>query len=235
MAVTRIASNTRSESVVTMLRNAILDGTFPAGSQLRETHLAEEMGVSRTTLREGLQRLDEEGLVTRVPFRGSFVAEVSREVIAEIESLRSVLEPFAIERALPSLMTPEGSAELVEAVEALTEKAEAGDVAGCIDTHLAVHRALYRAADHRMLFDMWLSWESQLRLFLAVDHQSFAHLSDLAANHQRLLACIRSGDLDRVREELTTHIRPGLPAPDSPEEKAPAPRAGKPSRARKKA
>ncbi|RRR86092.1 GntR family transcriptional regulator [Streptomyces sp. RP5T] len=219
--------------MVTMLRNAILDGTFPPGSQLRETHLAEEMGVSRTTLREGLQRLDEEGLVSRIPFRGSFVAEVSGQVIGEIESLRSVLEPFAIERALPTLLTPEGSQELEEAVETLNEKAEAEDMAGCIDAHLAVHRAIYRAADHQMLYDMWLSWESQLRLFLAVDHQSFAQLSDLAANHKRLLDCIRSGDMNSIREELTTHIRPGLPAASDETAARPAPKAS--SNRRKKA
>jgi DNA-binding GntR family transcriptional regulator len=191
-----------------MLRNAILDGTFAPGSQLRETYLAEEMGVSRTTLREGLQRLDEEGLVTRVPFRGAFVAEVSERVISEIESLRSVLEPFAIERALPTLLTEDGARELVEAVETLVEKAEAEDRAGCLDAHLAVHRAIYRAADHQMLFDMWLSWQSQLRLHLAVDHQSFTQLSTLATSHQRLLDCIRAGDMRQVRKELTSHIRP---------------------------
>jgi len=196
-----------------MLRTAILDGTFPPGSQLRETYLAKDMGVSRTTLREALQRLDEEGLVTRIPFRGAFVAEVSGRVIAEIESLRSVLEAFAVELALPTLLTPEGAAELTEAVEALIAKTRDEDLAGSIDAHLAVHRALYRASGHQLLFEMWESWESQLRLFLAVDHRSFAHLADLASSHQRLLDRIRSGDMDAIREDLATHIRPGLTTP----------------------
>jgi DNA-binding GntR family transcriptional regulator len=211
VAIERIQQHTMPDNAARVLRNAILDGTLAPGSQLRETHIAADLGISRAPLREALHRLEEEGLVVRVPFRGAFVAEVSRRVAAEIEALRAVLEPYAVECALPRLATPEGRAELAQAVHTLDERAAAGDRAGAIDAHLAVHRALYRASGNQVLCDMWDSWESQLRLFLAVDHQLFTNLTDVAEPHERLLELIEAGDIKSIRRELVGHIHPTLP------------------------
>src|ERR1700756_1668764 len=90
----RITQRTTPGSVAHVLRNAILEGRLKPGSQLRETHLAADLGVSRAPLREALGLLAEEGLVEKIPYRGAFVAEVSHESIAEIASLRKRLEPY---------------------------------------------------------------------------------------------------------------------------------------------
>ena len=68
---------TTPDGVYRVLRAAILDGTVPAGGQLREAHIAADLGISRSPLREALTRLEEEGLVVKIPFRGAFVVEVS--------------------------------------------------------------------------------------------------------------------------------------------------------------
>ena len=68
---------TTPDGVYRVLRTAILDGTVPPGEQLRETHIATDLGISRSPLREALTKLEEEGLVVKIPFRGSFVVEVS--------------------------------------------------------------------------------------------------------------------------------------------------------------
>jgi DNA-binding GntR family transcriptional regulator len=70
----RIELRTRPGSVAHVLRNAILDGTLPQGSPLRETHLATDLGVSRAPLREALGMLADEGLIVRIPYRGAFVS-----------------------------------------------------------------------------------------------------------------------------------------------------------------
>jgi DNA-binding GntR family transcriptional regulator len=209
----RLDQVTRSEAAVRAVRTAILDGTLAPGSQLRETHIAGQLGISRAPLREALHRLEEEGLVVRFPFRGAFVAEISPKAAKEIEALRAVLEPYAVEQALPLLSTEEGSRELSDAVQLLTERVADRDRAGCIDAHLAIHRAIYRAAGNDTLFGLWESWEGLLRLFLAVDHQSFTNLDDLAEDHRRLLGIIKSGDKKAIRAELSRHIHPGLPDP----------------------
>jgi DNA-binding GntR family transcriptional regulator len=215
VAIERLKQSTTAESALRAVRNAILDGTFPPGSQLREVHIATELGTSRAPLREALNHLEREGLVVRVPFRGAFVAEVSPRVAAEIAALRAVLEPYAVECALAYFATPEGQAELVDTVNRLGERTAAEDRPGSIEAHLAVHGLLYRASGNQALYDVWKSWESQLRLFLAADHQSFPQLSDLAVSHRALLAAIESGDSERIRRELAGHIHSQVPGPAS--------------------
>lgn len=204
----RIQQRTMADGAVHALREAILSGGLAPGQQLRETQLAADLGTSRAPLREALQRLEEEGLVVRIPFRGSYVIEVGAEVAAEIETLRAVLEPFAVESALPRLRQGAGHDEMAAAVTLLEERTAAGDTTGSIDAHLAVHRAAYRAANNAVLFGIWTAWEKQLRLFLAVDHGSFAQLTDVGASHRRLLETIESGDRRDIRRELAAHLGP---------------------------
>ena len=211
MAIQRLQQSTTADGALRAVRNAILDGTFPPGSQLREVHISTELGISRAPLREALNRLELEGLVVRIPFRGAFVAEVSPKVAAEIAALRAILEPYAVECALPYFATDEGRAELSEAVEALAERTAEGDRPGSLEAHLAVHGLLYRASGNQALYDVWKSWQSQLRLFLAVDHQAFSQLSELAETHRTLQAAIESGDIEQIRHELAEHIHSKVP------------------------
>src|SRR5690242_18347721 len=68
---------TTPDGVYRTLRAAILDGTVPPGGRLREAHIAADLGISRSPLREALTKLEEEGLVVKIPYRGAFVVEVS--------------------------------------------------------------------------------------------------------------------------------------------------------------
>lgn len=201
----RLQHQRRTDDVTDALRRAILGGTFPPGSQLREVQIAAELGVSRAPLREALRTLEEEGLVTKMPYRGAFVTEVGPDVIEEIASLRVHLEPFATELALPHLRELD-FAPLADAVHTLDVVSAAGDLPGSIDAHLAVHRVVYEHARHGLLLHTWRSWETQLRLYLAMDHATFAELHAIAEPHQRLLELIRSGDMRATTAELRRHI-----------------------------
>jgi DNA-binding GntR family transcriptional regulator len=207
----RITQRTTPGSVVRVLRNAILEGRLKPGSQLRETHLAADLGVSRAPLREALGLLAEEGLVDKIPYRGAFVATVSAESIAEIASLRKRLEPYAIELALPRLRSGATRLKVTRALEDMAVGADNGDFAATIDAHMSFHRAFYELSGHKLLLDLWHSWEAQLQLFFSADQQLFADLHDMVADHQRLLALIDSQDLAAITEELDRHVHGGVP------------------------
>jgi DNA-binding GntR family transcriptional regulator len=206
----RITQRTTPGSVAHVLRNAILEGRLKPGSQLRETHLAADLGVSRAPLREALGLLAEEGLVEKIPYRGAFVAEVSSESIAEIASLRKRLEPYAIELALPRL---KGSTRIKvnRALEDMALGADSNDPAATIYAHMAFHRAFYELSGHRLLLDLWRSWEAQLQLFFSADHQLFADLHDMVVDHRRLLEIIETGDMEAITEEIGRHVHGSLP------------------------
>lgn len=200
-----LEQRTTPDGVYRVLRDAILNGALPAGGQLREAHIAADMGISRAPLREALTRLEEEGLIVKVPFRGAFVTEVSAETIAEIASLRYLVEPYAAELSAEALRGPE-KARLTKVIKAMRQAARKNDIAATIDAHLQFHRLFYECADHALLLDMWNGWESKLRLFLAADHRSYSDLGDIATAHEQLAEMVFSGEMDQFRHELAHHV-----------------------------
>lgn len=200
---------TTPEGVYRVLRRAILDGTLPPGGQLRERDIATDLGISRSPLREALTRLEEEGLVVKVPFRGAFVVEVSAQEIAEMASIRLLVEPYAGELALEALRGPERPA-LSRTIEDLHRAAEKNDIPASVDAHLQFHRLFYELSGHGMLRSLWNGWETKLRLYLLVDHPTYSDLHDIADEHARLAAAALEGDADVFTRELAQHFRSAL-------------------------
>jgi DNA-binding GntR family transcriptional regulator len=204
---------TTPEGVYRVLRAAILDGAVPPGGQLREAHIAADLGISRSPLREALTRLEEEGLVVKIPFRGAFVVEVSAQDVAEIASIRLRVEPYAGELSMETLRGPERPT-LMRTIEDLHRATEEHDIPASIDAHLRFHRLFYDFSGHSILQNLWNGWESKLRLYLAVDHRSYSDVHDIAREHERLVACVLEGDVDGFRHEVAHHFPSALNAQD---------------------
>ena len=83
------------ELVCENIRQAIIDGTFSPGERLMEIQLADEMGVSRTPVREAIRKLEQEGFVVMIPRRGTYVADISIKDITEIYEIRISLDILA--------------------------------------------------------------------------------------------------------------------------------------------
>jgi DNA-binding GntR family transcriptional regulator len=200
---------TTPDGVYRLLRAAILDGTVPPGGPLREAHIAADLGISRSPLREALTKLEDEGLIEKIPFRGAFVAEVSAEEVAEIASIRMLVEPYAAELAAEALRGSERQA-LMGTVEDLDRATKQDDLPASIDAHLRFHRLFYDLSGHRILQSLWNGWESKLRLYLTVDHRSYSDPRDIAAEHEQLAVIALEGDMDAFREELARHFPSAL-------------------------
>ena len=145
---------TTPDGVYRVLRAAILDGTVPPGGQLREAHIAADLGISRSPLREALSKLEEEGLIVKVPFRGAFVVEVSAQDVAEIASIRLLVEPYAAELSQNALRGPE-QATLMRTIEDLNRVTKEHDIPASVDAHLRFHRLFDDLSGHRLLQSLW--------------------------------------------------------------------------------
>jgi DNA-binding GntR family transcriptional regulator len=200
-----LRQSTTPDDVYPVVRKAILDGGLPAGSQLRETQIAAELGISRAPLREAFRRLEEEGLVVKIPFRGAFVAEVTPQTISEITALRLVVEPYAAEQAMEVLRGPR-RAQLQKAAEALSNASRHRNVAETVDDHLQFHRLFYEHSGNATLLDVWNSWESRLRLYLIAEHHQYENLIDIAGTHEELAQVILDGDPARLRDAIVEHL-----------------------------
>jgi DNA-binding GntR family transcriptional regulator len=202
-------------AVLAQIRQAILSGELKAGSQLREAHIAEEMGISRSPIREALSRLEEEGLVEKVAFKGAFVASVSPATIAEIAGIRTQLEPYAVSLTVPRLTDADWKS-LQRILDQFQRAAAGHDQVVEIEKHLAFHRFFYEHSGNKTLLAMWQDWESKLRLFFIVDHEAFQNARDVAGVHEELMDIIKSGDHERIRDAFTHHVHdaPGTEAGD---------------------
>jgi DNA-binding GntR family transcriptional regulator len=204
---------TTPDGVYRVLRAVILDGTVPPGGQLREAHIAADLGISRSPLREALTRLEEEGLVVKIPFRGAFVAQVSAEDVAEIASVRLCVEPYAGELAMEALRG-HARAALMRTIEDLGRATDDNDIPASIDAHLRFHRLFYDLSGNSILQELWGGWENKLRLYLAVDHRSYGDVHEIVREHEGMVRCVLDGDVDGFRLEVARHFPSALAARD---------------------
>jgi DNA-binding GntR family transcriptional regulator len=107
------------EKVYEYLRSAILSGRFNPGKRLTEEHLAKEIGVSRTPIREALHKLELEGLIKPLETRGFIVSRDSKDEVEELFEIRSILEGHAL-RIISGKISEQG----LEQLNRFIEKAE---------------------------------------------------------------------------------------------------------------
>jgi DNA-binding GntR family transcriptional regulator len=193
------------DQVANNIRRAIDAGALRPGERLVEAEIATQMGTSRAPVREAIRLLEQEGLVTNVPRRGSFVVELDRKDIEEIFSLRSVIEVLAVREAIPRL-TAEDLEGLEDLIEEMVSAAEERDMTRLVDSDLEFHQRLVYIADHSRLLDVWQRMYTQLRLFLAMKDQLYDNPRDVADTHIPLLEALRSGDIETAHQVINSHI-----------------------------
>jgi DNA-binding GntR family transcriptional regulator len=198
-----------TEQVAATLREAILSGQLLPGTPLREVHLAEEIGVSRNTIREATRTLAAEGLVRYKHNRGVVVTELSTRDIDELYQARAVLEWAGIEVLLASR-----SEGVFETLAPLVDKIESafvgGDAAGVLEGDRQFHATLVSAIGNPRLEHYYASLQHELRLALSLTERSSVELGRHRDDHRILLDAIRSGSLQEARAALAAHLATGV-------------------------
>lgn len=190
-----------ADEVADAVREAIFDGTYPPGAQLREVELARELDVSRGPIREALLRLEREGLVHTAWHRGAFVIELSTEDVAELDSLRGALEELAVRRVVER-----GDEDDLAAIESAAEQlARASDPHAMVRADIAFHDAVYAAARHRRLRAAWEAIRSQVHVFLLTRIGLDADVAHLPGEHRALAAALRARDAEHAARLFADH------------------------------
>ncbi len=130
------------------LHDAILEGELRPGDRIVEGKLARQLGVAQGTLREALQELEHQGLVTKQDHRGTFVTKLTAQEIEGIYVVRSELEPIAAALARQRL-TSEHVGQLVHLVETMRVAGQAGDFVQLLKTDLAFHRMIWKLSGNK--------------------------------------------------------------------------------------
>ncbi|WP_250152271.1 GntR family transcriptional regulator [Ancylobacter radicis] len=201
-----IKHRTLSAAILDQLRRAILDGTYPAGAQLRQDALAATFKVSRIPIREALFQLDAEGLVRIVPQKGAIVAELSADEINDVFGLRCLLEPRLLARSIPAL-SDEDMAALDGLQVQMVAATEACDLSRWGQLNAEFHMALYgRAGQPRSLSVVQSLLQTSDR-YTRVQLSGTAGMQRAVEEHAELMALSRRGAVEPACIFLEAHIR----------------------------
>jgi DNA-binding GntR family transcriptional regulator len=201
----RLSPRTYRQDVVASIRSAIHDGTLTGGTPLVERRIAEDMGISRAPVREALRQLEEEGLVVNIPFKGWYVTEVTPTAMAEIVSLRRVVEAFAAERTV-TLAKPADIRDLQRLHRDMEQAAAKDDADELLELHLRFHRRFYELAGHDLLRQVWSTMEGQLRLYLRLHQLTYDTLPHYVEAHRPIVDALAARDVDALKAAIGDHL-----------------------------
>lgn len=200
--VPAIERTSTTERVADALRSMLFAGDLAPGEPLREVGLAAGFGVARSTVREALQVLAGEGLVTRYPNRGVVVTELAPRDIAEIFEARLVLESAGVRAGAAGADLAPVSAALATYSRAAT----ADDHLEATHAHLEFHTSLVALLGNARLVASADTLTADLRLALASVERARRNARSQVADHRRLLTLMRSGDVEAAVAELEAHL-----------------------------
>ncbi|TVR98390.1 MAG: GntR family transcriptional regulator [Trueperaceae bacterium] len=193
------------QQIADALQGAILGGEMKPGEALVETEIASRLGVSRAPVREALQLLANSGLVETVPYRGTTVRALTASDVEEVYSMRTVLETFALRRAMArgalSL-----AAELRSICDAMEGYAGTGDWSSVSAADERFHHAVIARADHRLLDHVWSELNVRVRQIMALRNLQNDDSMTIVYNHLPILDAIEVGDVDMAVRRLANHI-----------------------------
>jgi DNA-binding GntR family transcriptional regulator len=191
--------------IARQLREAIMNGSLPPGSQLGETELAARFQVSRGPLREAMQRLVSEGLLRSERHRGLFVIDLEPADVYDIYTARSAIERAAAVRIVRR-DREKAAAILDEAVEAMAAAADDDDPTALSEADLRFHEALINSSDSPRLIRMARTLLIETRMCLAELQLTYRSVEERVVEHNEIIKAIRAGDEERVLALLDAHM-----------------------------
>lgn len=200
-------SESYAEVVYQRLREEVFSGVLQPGDRLREIEVAARMRTSQGPVREAFARLREQGFIISLPYRGSYVTEISIEEARDAYAVRAVLERLALQHALPR-MGPEEFGELERDVAAMAEAAKEGRLADQIELDMQFHRRAYEWSGSSTLLQLWNVVEIKIRKFTIVATPPVFTDDPFrgVVSHYPLLERMREGYSLELEAELDRHL-----------------------------
>ena len=199
------------ETVFDYLRGKVLCGEIPPSSRLVELHLARELGVSRTPVREALHMLEREGLLESIPRVGYLVKRINPDEVAEMCEIRAVNEALAARWAMER-MEEDTLRALEENLETAERVLTAGDMESFIQLDGAFHRIVVEASGSFRLTEWCRSLHDHMLLY-RIEAFRLAGAADQALRgHRGIFEAMVARDATRVEKAVRDHLMQGKAA-----------------------
>ncbi len=187
------------------IREDILDGKYKENEELREIAIGEELGVSRTPVREALRQLELEGLVQIVPNKGAYVTGITSKDVKDIYMIRSSLEGMCARLATEHI-TPEQLGEMEENVYIASFHASKGHMEQMAELDSRFHNILYEASGSKMLQNLLRDFHQYVirirRKTLSTKERGAASNEE----HRQIMEAVKAGDSREAERLATCHM-----------------------------
>ncbi len=193
------------EIVCENLRDAIKKGILEPGERLMEVQLADELGISRTPVREAIRKLEQEGYVIMMPRRGTYVSNISEGDVKEIFEIRSALESLAAGLAARRIEQNE-----LEDLQSLLNEIEGyikqNNIEKIVETDVKFHGLLYQVSRNNRLVGIINNLKEQLARFRTLSMSYPGRLQATFEEHSEMVEAISNGDVSSARDAAERHM-----------------------------
>ncbi|TDW23447.1 GntR family transcriptional regulator [Kribbella kalugense] len=198
-----LAQESTPSIIADKLRMAIGHGELKPGTQLGEADLARKLGVSRGPLREGMQRLTQEGLLISIRNRGLFVIDMTPADVRDMYLAREAIERAAARNILRGETEGPGT-ELLHIVDDMS--VAEGDPAAVSELDIAFHERLVQLSGSPRLVRMHQTFITETRMCIHALEQTYSAADTRVAEHYALAEAIRTGNETWTDQLLIAHM-----------------------------
>ena len=204
-AITPIPRRPLHEEAVGRLRELIVQGRLAPGARLNERLLCQQLGISRTPLREAIKLLASEGLVVLLPNRGAQVAPLEAGRLAETLAVMGALEALAGELAC-RYATDAQIAQVAALHAQMVDRHSRGDLAGYFRHNQAIHLKIVEASGNATLANTYRQLNANVLRARYMANLSRERWDEAVREHEKILAALTARDAHCLKRLLEDHL-----------------------------
>lgn len=188
------------------LKRIILEGQVTPGERLNEGELAKALGISRTPIREAINRLEKEGLVEIYPQRGAFVMQLSKEDIEELFLIREKLEGLAAFLAAQRI-DKNGLAKLEACIQGFEEPFDERAISRYAREDFKFHQIVVLLSGGRRLHNLISTLHDHIRIYRLTAHGSSERMKESLQDHRKIIEALSKKDGEEAEQRMRLHIQ----------------------------
>jgi DNA-binding GntR family transcriptional regulator len=193
---------TVADAVRSRLERSLLAGDYPAGAEVRDTHVAQQLGVARPTARVAVQALIAEGFLVRESGKSARVRRFSRDDVADIFRVRRLIEFEAVQ----SVCKGADTSGIAASLERFSDVKDDQDWESAAQADMYFHSAVVAAAKSPRLSSLFQTISTEIRLLMALLRPHYPRVSTLRDEHKELLEALKARDPDLSLRLWSAHL-----------------------------
>lgn len=188
-------------------KKMILQGSFKGGDLLSEGEVAQELGISRTPVREAFLRLETEGLLRLYPKKGALIVPVSATEVEVVIETRRLIECYALKKLTDQGPNPDLAQKLQLSIDNQETALSEGDAAAFLEADRTYHSCIVESTNNPILIDLYHAMrDRQLRMGITIQAYDVARCKAIIGEHRQIAEEISSGNGSQGMQDINHHL-----------------------------